>query len=131
MWNDPKARARHFAKEMSKPWQPFIQMDLEQSRLRGVCVPAGVTRAYQNNRYLVQVHDNRMTSHGPAILAHIMRLDGQPVHNWPELQRVKNEVFGNHATAIEYYPPAREVIDVCNIYWLWIYPDGVIPKPKL
>ena len=31
-------------------------------------------------------------------------------------------------TAVEYYPAQSELIDDHNIYWLWIFPNDVLPK---
>jgi len=33
-------------------------------------------------------------------------------------------------TAVEYYPAKSELVDEANIYWLWIFPEGVLPIPK-
>lgn len=41
---------------------------------------------------------------------------------WREAQRIKNELAGEDATAIEIYPPAGEVIDAADMYHLWVLP---------
>jgi hypothetical protein len=56
----------------------------------------------------------------------IRRNDELPEHNWSKIQRIKNEVFGEDAVALEVYPKQRNLIDVANIYWLWILPEGFI-----
>lgn len=40
--------------------------------------------------------------------------------SWPEMQRIKNELAGPDATAVEVYPPQREVVDDANMYHIWI-----------
>jgi len=41
---------------------------------------------------------------------------------WDELQRLKAECgFGNH-TAVEVYPPDRDVVNVANMRHLWVLP---------
>ncbi len=45
---------------------------------------------------------------------------------WPEAQRIKNELAGAEATAIEVYPPQSEVIDQADMYHLWVLP-GRLP----
>lgn len=42
---------------------------------------------------------------------------------WHEMQRIKNEIAGPDATAIEVYPPESEVVDEADMFHLWIVPD--------
>jgi hypothetical protein len=85
-------------------------------------------RVYSNNRYIVMIDDHRKTTHGEAICALIQAVDGLPIKNhWSELQRIKNEIFGPETLAIEYYPAESKLTNDHNIYWLWIFPDGIIP----
>lgn len=39
--------------------------------------------------------------------------------SWWEAQRIKNEIVGEGATAVEVYPPQDEVVDGANMYHLW------------
>lgn len=45
---------------------------------------------------------------------------------WPEAQRIKNEIAGPAATAVEVYPPQGEVVDGADMYHLWVLP-GPLP----
>lgn len=45
---------------------------------------------------------------------------------WPEAMRIKNELAGPDATAVEVYPPAAEVVDQADMYHLWVLP-GPLP----
>lgn len=117
------------AKEVFKlPPGKLQQVDLNESRF----VPMGMTRAFRNNRYTVMIYDNAETSHGPAINVLIQRHDALPIPgHWKEIYNIKNEVFGSETWAVEYYPPESELIDNKNIYWIWIYPKGVLPEPTI
>lgn len=42
---------------------------------------------------------------------------------WAIKQEIKNELFGERATAIEVFPDVRNLIDVCDVYHLWILPE--------
>lgn len=42
---------------------------------------------------------------------------------WWEMQRIKNELAGETATAVEVYPPQSEVIDQANMFHLWVLPQ--------
>lgn len=87
-----------------------------------------MTRVYANNRYVVMINDHMKTTHGEAICAMIQAVDDKPIPNhWYELQRIKNTIFGKEAMGIEYYPAQSKLTDDHNIYWLWIFPEGVIP----
>lgn len=92
-------------------------------------VPEWVTRVYANNKYRVTVGDNCPTTKGPAIRAMVQANNGMIIgDHWKELQRIKNEIFGEEALAIEYYPPQSKLVDQKNIYWLWIFPAGILPE---
>lgn len=91
--------------------------------------PSFMTRCFRNNKYIVMIDDNRNTTHGKAILALVQKHDDTPILNhWSEMQKIKNKVFGIETTAIEYYPAESDLIDIHNIYWMWVFPDGIIPK---
>lgn len=48
-------------------------------------------------------------------------------------QEIKNELFGNNRTAIEVFPKDKNLVDVMNVYHLWIFskdfemPFGIHP----
>jgi len=102
---------------------------LEPIDLRTVSkIPTGMTRAFKNNRYIVMVFDNTKTTQGLATRALIQRADDEPISNhWREIQSIKNEIFGSETVGIEYYPAESKLQDSHNIYWLWIFPPGIIP----
>ncbi len=39
---------------------------------------------------------------------------------WPEMQRIKDEIAGPDATAIEVYPPSAHVVDEADMFHLWV-----------
>lgn len=44
--------------------------------------------------------------------------------SWNEKQRVKDELFGPHCTAIEIFPTADHLVDAAMVFHLWILPPG-------
>lgn len=40
--------------------------------------------------------------------------------SWPEMQRIKDEIAGPNATAVEVYPPQNEIVDDADMYHLWV-----------
>jgi hypothetical protein len=115
-------------KEFKKPVTKFEQLDLSKSEF----VPKGMTRAYRNTRFTVMVYDNSPVSTGTAIRVMVQKHNDTPIVNhWSEMQKIKNEIFGEETTAIEYYPAKSQLIDDYNIYWFWIFSEGVLPIPNV
>ena len=111
-------------KLLKKPAGKLVEVDLSTRDH-----PAWMTRAYTNNRYVIMIDDAAKVTGGiAAIKAMIQRHDDKPIPNhWSEMQSIKNELFGEEVTAIEYYPAESKLQNHHNIYWLWILPEGVIP----
>lgn len=42
---------------------------------------------------------------------------------WAIKQEIKNELFGERLTAIEVFPSEKNLVDVCDVYHLWILPE--------
>jgi hypothetical protein len=40
--------------------------------------------------------------------------------SWWEMQRIKNEIAGEDATAVEVYPPQTEVVDGADMFHIWV-----------
>jgi len=120
-----KAAKSAAKKLLNKPKGKFLPVNLEEA----TAVPEWMTRAYSNNRYVVMIDDNApMTKGITAIKAMVQRHDDKPITgHWKEMQSIKNELFGEDKTAVEYYPATENLLDDHNIYWLWIIPDGELP----
>lgn len=43
---------------------------------------------------------------------------------WAVKQEIKNELFGSQSVAIEVFPAKKHLVDVCDIYHLWILPKN-------
>lgn len=115
-------------KALELPQGKFEEIDLSKANY----VPDGCTKAYRNNRYTVTVYENVPTTHGPAVKALVQKHGDTPlINHWAEMQRIKNEIFGREVVAVEYYPREYDKIDAHQIYWMWIFPTGVLPIPLL
>jgi hypothetical protein len=42
---------------------------------------------------------------------------------WWEMQRIKDEIAGEAATAVEVYPPHREIIDGADMFHIFVLPE--------
>lgn len=123
--SERRANERKIKKAMEKPSAKFIEVD---PRKNGA--PEWMSRLFRNNKYIVMIDDHAKTTKGSAIKAMIRQNDAEPIKNhWAEIQRIKNEIFGSDAIAVEYYPAEEDLADVANIYWIWLFPAGVLPEP--
>lgn len=41
---------------------------------------------------------------------------------WAVKQQIKNELFGSNSVAIEVFPSEKNLVDVCDVYHLWVLP---------
>jgi hypothetical protein len=81
---------------------------------------------YINDQYQVNVREVDLTDTTPP-LTHlsIKRLDKEPIHDWRDLQQIKNLICGNEREAIELYPAESRVVDTVNQFHLWVFPEGM------
>jgi hypothetical protein len=115
-------------KEMIEGSPKFTEIDLSKANK----MPPNMTRAFRNNRFIVMIFDNAKSTHGPVCQVLIQSHFNKPIENhWATIQQIKNEVFGKEVVAIEYFPAESQLIDHHNIYWIWIFPDGVLPMPSV
>lgn len=77
-----------------------------------------MTKAWMNDVYIVFSRQIENVEH-----VAICRRDGKIV-TWSEKQQIKNDLFGEERTAVEIYPPAKELIDDNNVFHLWVYEEG-------
>ena len=56
----------------------------------------------------------------------IKRLDKKPIHDWRDLQLIKNMLVGGDNEAVELYPAEARLTDTANQFHLW-----VLKKPGL
>ena len=120
-----KTRYTSVLAQFQKQETEFKEVDLAEREH-----PAWMTRCFRNNKFIVTIDDNRKVSTGTAIVALVQNHLNTPIANhWSEMQRIKNEIFGENTVAIEYYPAQSMMIDRANIYWMWVFPDGVLPMP--
>ena len=61
---------------------------------------------------------------GSAIHLAVSSLSGDRP-TWWEMQRIKNDLAGPGATAVEVYPPQAEVVDGADMFHIWIVPYGL------
>jgi hypothetical protein len=58
----------------------------------------------------------------------ISRKDKKPVHNWMDIQQIKNDILGVDVIAIEIYPKQAEFINGSNTYHIWTWEGISVPN---
>jgi hypothetical protein len=77
---------------------------------------------YANNRYWIEAHTDG--EDGPVVYMKVWRTDGKAIRSWADMQRIKNEIAGPEAEAVELLPAESRLMDTENCYWLWVAPEG-------
>jgi len=54
----------------------------------------------------------------------IKRLDKESIHDWRDLQTIKNMLASPEREAVELYPAETRLVDSSNQYYLWVMPEG-------
>jgi hypothetical protein len=150
-------RKRRKKIEANKPWVPFVKCDTytreeaEEIVRREICstpnqeyseevVEHAIDQMicceyYKNNKYQVAVYPPETNAHladasWPAVIhLSIKSIDKSPVHDWSDLQRIKNEIIGNENEAIEIYPAESRLVNMANQYHLWVFKDPNVRIP--
>lgn len=59
----------------------------------------------------------------------IKRNDRECIHDWRDLQTIKNMLIGEENEAVEIYPAESRLVDTANQYHLWVFVDATIRFP--
>lgn len=79
----------------------------------------GITDGWCNNIFAVQLY--KVYGCWDRVMIH--KHDSTRVV-WAEMQRIKNELFGEDRIAIEVLPRQSDVVDSANMYWFFLVPKG-------
>jgi uncharacterized protein YecA (UPF0149 family) len=76
---------------------------------------------FQNDCYTVTVRGFEKVE--PYWHLSIKRNDKRPIHDWRDLQKIKNEIIGTENEGVEIYPAESRLVDSANQYHLWVFKD--------
>jgi hypothetical protein len=82
-----------------------------------------VVGVYKNNVYQITMHVID-TALGRVNWLAIVRRDRTAIHDWRDLQRIKNELCGPEREGLELYPAESRLVDTNNQYHLFVLPEG-------
>jgi len=77
-----------------------------------------IAEIHRNELYQVRIRRNSVMIH-----LSIKRLDKEPIHDWRDLQRIKNELVGPENEGVELFPAESRLHDTANQYHLWVFLD--------
>ena len=100
------------------------------ARIRhGIAQSNAKAKRFSNDKYLVTVREQ--SAEGKPTLVHlsIKRLDQQPIHDWRDLQAIKNQLVGEECEGVELYPAQTRLVDAANQFHLWVVKDPTFRFP--
>jgi hypothetical protein len=128
--------------------QPFVSAEIPQEfyspetymRRFNVSYPEAVDMVHaqlnqqylMNDTYQVNVggpHRTQGNAWPPMWHLSIKRRDKEVIHDWRDLQTIKNLIIGEENEAIEIYPAESRLVDMANQYHLWVFVDKSVRIP--
>lgn len=116
-----KPQIQKMARDMGAPYADVKASIAEIAR----------SETWMNSLYQVQIWRDVQPEGWPheMIWLSIKRLDKASVHDWRDLQRIKNELVGPEHEAIEMYPAESRLVDTANQYHLFAFADPTVRLP--
>lgn len=109
---------------LSGQWSPWEKLTFPKGSVSSTGWPYEITEAWRNRVF--------------AVLERPFAIDGDPVTHlaisslsgrrpsFHEMHRIKDELAGEDATAIEVYPSRSSLVDGSDMFHLWVLP-GPLP----
>lgn len=115
-----RERKANVYREVAEHWTPFEEHELPTKGKRVA------DRLFVNSRYHVFVREIPHPGLDEGMMTHlsIKRNDREVIHDWRDLQRIKNELCGPECEAIEIYPAESRLVDSSNQFHVWVFPKG-------
>ena len=94
----------------------------------------GRQEAWLNHEYQVNIDKSPPHGFGDGVVIwhlSIKRRDKRHVHDWRDLQAIKNALVGEEYEAVEIYPAESRLVDAANQYHLWVVieiPGELLPR---
>ena len=112
--------------------QDFMVKDgikISKEEFSKIAMDGGLIKVFKNSKYQVikRVYEAKDGASGLAWLS-IRRLDREPIHDWRDLQEIKNKLVGRECEGVELYPAMARLVDCSNQFHLWVFTD---PKVRL
>src|SRR5262252_5066149 len=121
---NPRARKRQRA-ESREPWVPLTRATDPTTGKHRVLIAGREVQIFKNHRYTVQVRelDPVRPDVLPAMEISVRRNDRQPVTDWRDLQRIKNEMAGPECEGVQLFPAETRLVDTANQFYMYAILD--------
>ena len=86
---------------------------------------SGVTKCWQTTDGMYDILFDKV---GKYQHLRISRIDGKPIHNFMDMQEIKNDLWGEVTAAVEVYPAQKDFKDGSNTYHLWTWEEISVPN---
>lgn len=110
----PESQARALAEKFGITYEELVELRDKEAKDYELFV---------NDKYQVA---KRISPSNPAfdipfdaVHLSIKRLDREPIHDWRDLQWIKNQLVGDEIEMWECYPKESHLIDTANQYHMW------------
>lgn len=104
-----------YAARSTGQWGPWEHLTFPRGRIGNGGWAGEFSEAYRNKVFCAL---SRTLPNGVRHLAITSLSQERP--SWPEMQRIKDELAGYGATAVEVYPPHDQIVDEADMYHLWV-----------
>jgi hypothetical protein len=99
-------------------WSALFMTDGPGSKF---CREVGADYWFANSRYQVLVKfETAPEGAPPAVHLSIKAHDKRCVHDWRDMQRIKNEILGPEAEGVEIYPAESRLMDEANQFHIYV-----------
>ena len=116
-------------KKKAVVWRPFERAYLPEMSVEDYMERFGATKeqaeaekkkmdsqiVWMNNCYQVNIQDMGAFYH-----VSVKRLDKKEIHDWRNMQRIKNELIGEENEGCELYPAESRRVDTANQYHMFV-----------
>lgn len=82
----------------------------------------GFQEGWGNDKYTIWVRHITNPFFGSGKHLSVKRNDREPIHDWRDLQEIKNMICGESWEGVELYPAEDRLLDEANQYHLWCFP---------
>ena len=71
--------------------------------------------------FVLDDNGKRMSSEAFGVIhLSVKTHDKEPIRDWRDMQRIKNELVGEEHEAVELYPAESRLVDTANQYHMWV-----------
>jgi len=121
---------------MNTKWSTFVRLDLQDRDLKGLGAAGIISQkadeTWVNSTYMVTLTRDVPVGQGwtsKMIRLTIKRRDKKPIHDWRDMQRIKNELVGAEHEAMEMFPAEERLVDTSNVFFLFVFADPKVRWP--